>query len=191
MQVWILKIAQATAVAENFRNAIRHAAALLFPDKDGREHARQMLHAPLLNDIGAAESFAHYLRYHNELNGNLRFEIEEHLAGGKPGEPSLVRRIDCDEGVDPSYFLQRAVWNFVGGRERNLDMIASALETDLGDALAELRATRSDRECLDDLLELASRFAGRTSCRSSAPRRVFSTSSLANALRLSSISPRR
>lgn len=161
MQVWILNIDHATVVAENFRNAIRHAAAHLFPDREDREHARQMLHAPILNDIGAAGSFAHFLRYHNELNGVLRFEIEEHLAGGKPGEPSLVRRIDCNEGIDPSYFLQRAVWNFVGGGERtNPEGIATALETHVGDALAKLRATRSDRDCLDDLLELASRFAG-------------------------------
>jgi hypothetical protein len=161
MQVWILNIGNDTVVAENFRNIIRHAAVHLFPDEGERERAREMHHTAHLREIGAAGSFAHYLRYHNDLTSNTAFNIEEHQAGLKPGEPSLVRRFDCNGGIDPSYFLQRAVWNFTTtGELREPDVLATALKNEITDGLTKLRATQSDDKCVDDLRALTSRFSG-------------------------------
>jgi hypothetical protein len=161
MQVWILKLGHETVVTENFRNAIRHVAAAFYPDKGERQDAKPATLFPRLAPIGAAGSFAHFLRYHNELTGCVHFSIEEHHACGPPGHPSIVRSIDCFNGADPSYLLQRSIWELASGRDkRNPEEIAEALELEVRGSLTRLRTSLTDEECLESLRDLQTRFNG-------------------------------
>lgn len=160
MHVYILKFGDSSVVVENFRNAIRHASARLFPDAFQRERLRQSRDRPDLNAVGASGSFQHFLRHYNSLNDCLEFKVEQHFTRMPPGESSLVKCFDLNEGFDPSYCLHKAIWDHAASDKDVRSDIAKSLEAEILLGLRTLRSKADDARCLDDLRDLIGKVGG-------------------------------
>lgn len=162
MKVWVLRLNGSSVITQNFRNAMRHAAVKLVPDHDRRERLRTMNEVPVLTNVGASGSFWQFLRYLNQVQDNHEFKLEEHQVGGAPGMPSWLRAIDLNDGLDPSYEVQAALWGVAFGQDsRSISDIAKAIEDDVSTRLEYLAEdVKGERELLDEMISNEERFAG-------------------------------
>lgn len=162
MHVYILKINDIETVSDSFRHAMRGAAIQLVPDVRERAHLKKLDRSPELSRINAAGSFYHLLRYINERGDNAEFVIREHLVGGSPGVPTLSRLIDLNEGPDPSYKVQAALWDRAQhGDEVSLDDTACGIEDELREAITSRRSEGAgDETILEELKWMEGRMRG-------------------------------
>jgi hypothetical protein len=161
MNVFALRLGSYSTLADNFRNTVRHAAAVLVPDVSERAHARVAERFPALAEMRAAGSLALWLRYLNERGDRMEFVVEEHEIGTSPGTPSLVGSIDLLRDVDPSFLVQAALWDAVSGVSRDDEAVARSMEADIARDIALKRGSgQPDSEILGRYRAWGQRMAG-------------------------------
>lgn len=162
MRLFVLHLSDQTHYCTDFRHAMRTAAAVVFTNTSDREKAKEMSNFPQLNEINAEGSFYQFIR-HTAAQKNLKlFLIEEHHLGGPPLSSTLVNVIDAIDDLDPSFIIQKALWEFVNAeRQLNVGHMADEIEHEIAIKLQISRTScKPDEDILNNLLSLEERMRG-------------------------------
>lgn len=162
MRLFVLHLGNQIHYCTDFRHAMRTAAAVVFPNSSEREKAKELSNFPKLNEINVAGSFYQFVR-HTAAQKNLgAFLIEEHHLGGPPLSPTLVHVIDAIDDLDPSFVIQKALWEFMNADiQLTVGEMADEIEREIATKLKISRdSCKPDEDILNNLLSLEERMHG-------------------------------